>query len=366
MKKTIALLSIVATAVLTGYVYFINTPLPQPTKYSAQTDSTLKTARLVPLKSVVILSPDPDKDDQQAHFQNNAMKLQLKSVSKAFEKSIKYPVYSQPVNENQWDLLNPNAFVKNSRKLSKESDLSASIELSSYILFEDTPIELTVNISDSQQPVHLISYQAEIISQNKVVDTPALKIVSETDSSIVIKGRINTDSSSNWDSDLQIRINLDLNNNTNIFVSSFKYAQKLVELINISNSYVDSTDLVIPLEFEVNESGRYITSANLFSKKTGKPIAHLFTKENLSLSNTRMNLTVHSSLFRDINDSGPYELKNFSIKRLPSKPGDKTGYGYTRIKQANINGFELDRYSDEPYVNLQAQQRLEFLQQLAN
>ena len=79
-----------------------------------------------------------------------------------------------------------------------------------------------------------------------------------------------------------------------------------------------------------------------------------------------MKLSVHSSLLRDVDDAGPYVIRNFDIKRLPSRPGDKTGYGFSRIEKADINGFALDGYSNTPYTNLQSQQRLEFLEQLSN
>ena len=298
----------------------------------------------------------------------NIMQMQLASVATAFEKNIQYPVTSQPLNENSWDLLHPNEFVTHRKKLSKDSETTASVALNSYVIFAKQAVELTVTINNPDDVISLNSYHAEFISNNKAVGKLPLSVISKKDSNVVLQSNYTPgNESSAWSSEMAIKVTIDIGDDVeHILIANFKYSEKIVELIEVMDSYIDNTDLVIPLNFKVEESGRYITRANLFSLKTGKPIAHIFAKENLGLTNTQMKLSVHSSLLRDINDEGPYEIRNFDIKRIPARPGDKTGYGFSQIDKAKVNGFSLDQYSSETHVDLQAQQRLEFLQQLAN
>ena len=62
---------------------------------------------------------------------------------------------------------------------------------------------------------------------------------------------------------------------------------------------------------------------------------------------------------------GPYLLSGFNIRRSPSWPGDTAGFGSALESDYAVAGFALDSYSDEPYVDEQAQQRLQFLEQMS-
>ena len=347
------------------YLFFTGESQP----VNAQSKTRATPAPLNPETHVkpVSIVQTPVEEIKELPENTDIMKMQLASVATAFKTKIQYPIESQPLYENSWDLLHPNEFVTHTKKLSQDSELSVSVDLKSYVIYESQAIELSVTINSPEETINLHGFQAEFISNNKSVGSLPLNISSKTDSNLVLQSNYTPDNETQlWSPEMAIKVTLNVNNTDSILLANFKYSQKLVELTDVSNSYIDNTDLIIPLNFKVNEPGRYITRTNLFSKKTNMPIAHVFVKENLDSGNTQMKLSVHSSLLRDMNDAGPYELRNFDIKRLPSKPGDKTGYGYSQIEKANIKGFALDRYSNEPYVNLQAQQRLEFLEQLSN
>lgn len=335
----------------------------QPNNLQSQIQKSSPALNPEPRLKQFSIEKTPAEKIKELPENTDIMKMQLASVASAFKQKIQYPIESQPLYENSWDLLHPNEFVTHSRKLSQDSEISISVDLKSYVVYESQAIELSVIINSPEETIDLHEFHAEFMNKNKSVGSLPLSISSKTSSSIVLQSNYSPgDETKFWSPEMAIKVTLNINDNDSILLANFKYSQKLVMLTDVSDSYIDNTDLVIPLNFKVNEPGRYITRANLFSKKKNTPIAHVFAKENLDSGNTQIKLSVHSSLLRDMNDAGPYELRNFDIKRLPSKPGDKTGYGYSQIEKANVNGFSLDRYSNEPYVNLQAQQRLEFLE----
>jgi hypothetical protein len=51
--------------------------------------------------------------------------------------------------------------------------------------------------------------------------------------------------------------------------------------------------------------------------------------------------------------------------RMPSAPGEQTGYGSTSQASYPVSGFPLTSYSDEPYEDPATQQRIRFLEALS-
>jgi hypothetical protein len=51
---------------------------------------------------------------------------------------------------------------------------------------------------------------------------------------------------------------------------------------------------------------------------------------------------------------------------MPSSPNFTTEYGSASEDSYAINGYAFDEYDDVPYVDEEAQQRHEFLQQVGN
>lgn len=76
-------------------------------------------------------------------------------------------------------------------------------------------------------------------------------------------------------------------------------------------------------------------------------------------------LKVHTVTLRAKHAAGPYVLRDFDITRLPDTPGELTSYGSAAVESFAVRGFPLDSYSNEPYVDPEAQQRADFLKKLA-
>jgi hypothetical protein len=367
MKGRIVLfISIAAFALLVFGYLFIGTQTSQSTMTVDKREVKPVLPAVVKEDKKEVAESSDSEQKEEFEIASDAMKVQLKNVASAFEKSIKYPPWSQPLSEKNWDLLNPNAFIENSLPLDEEGNSSASLKLTSFVLFKGDPVEVTLTIQSSEELSGIESQQAELLSNHKTVASFMLSKTQTTENGIVLQGEYTPGSEvENWSEELQIKVLLDLGQGEpNMLVSNFRYAEKQAELTEINDSYVDSSELVIPLSFNIKQDGRYRVSANLYSVSTGKPLSHVYAKENLNNTNNSMDLKVHAGLLKDLNDPGPYELRDITISRLPSRPGDTTGYGSTQLESVPVNGFDLEDYSDEPYVDLQAQQRLEFLKNL--
>ncbi len=63
---------------------------------------------------------------------------------------------------------------------------------------------------------------------------------------------------------------------------------------------------------------------------------------------------------------GPYELKDIKLIRSPSAPKYLTQQGLVEVASFSIAGFPFSEYEDIPYVDEQAQARLDFLTQLGS
>ena len=74
---------------------------------------------------------------------------------------------------------------------------------------------------------------------------------------------------------------------------------------------------------------------------------------------------MHATTLREQGLPGPYVLTDINLMRMPAAPGEQTRYGSSQAESYPVNGFPLDSYSDEPYQDPAAQQRLEFLEKLS-
>ena len=133
----------------------------------------------------------------------------------------------------------------------------------------------------------------------------------------------------------------------------------------MGNSQQDGADLVIPAQFSVVDPGYYRVEANLMTGD-GEPVSHLDATFTLSRGAGIGLMKVHSAVLRAKGAAGPYRLSGIDVKRMPSKPGDATRYGSSRMPTYPVSGFPLDSYSNEPYVDPLVQQRVEFLRRLSS
>ena len=122
--------------------------------------------------------------------------------------------------------------------------------------------------------------------------------------------------------------------------------------------------LQIPVYVTTTQPGYHQLSAILFNAETGEPLVHLNAEKELLVERDMIPLQAHIAALKATGHQGPYLLKNFSLIRQPSEPDFTTRYGKVPSQAVPVDGFAFSEYRDEPYVDQEAQQRLEFLKKL--
>jgi hypothetical protein len=308
------------------------------------------------------------KTVNQDSWISEGARLQMADISQAYEENIRYPKYSKPLHKNDWNLLNPRAFVPSTTSLDFNEGLSAAIVLSEYIVSRDEDLPVEVQVSgkalNSVTPEFISVYLSDKGKHTKAL---ALTSVVSSEGMLTYSGIMDkTLFSDIANSEIMIIAELSFSNDEEAKVSAiFKLMGTEATLTSLSDSFVEGAHLMIPASFDVSTPGYYRIEANLFDKATQTPISHLNSAFLLTkLKNTGL-LKIHASTLRSKGFVGPYILTDFNITRRPAKPGDTTGYGRSEEDSFAIQGFDFSFYSEADYVDLKNQQRLEFLQKMA-
>jgi len=305
---------------------------------------------------------------QQDEWVVEGVKRQMNDISNAYAENIRYPKYSKPLHANDWNLLNPNAFVAKSTPLDLQEGLSAAIILPSYVINhqQDLPIQVLVNgglkddfkvksvfvflqgDNDKKQAVQLFAQSSNSNSFTFSGSYPATSFPEKSEAETLIFAEVH------FSNDEYVKIS-----------AVFKLVGNDAMLSSLDKAFVEGSHLMIPANFDVSVTGYYRVQANLFDEETKQPVSHLNSAFLLSKQKNTGFLRVHASTLRSQGSAGPYLLTDFNITRGPAHPGDKTGYGSSKEQSYKVEGFDLSHYSDEDYVDPQNQQRLEFLQKMA-
>ena len=312
-------------------------------------------------------SPDPESPESP----ENPMQEQLAEIASTYQRNSRFPTYSQPLTDNDWSALNPRAFIPEERPLSNAPSLRVSIELPHYIVDSnrDLPVQVIV-VSDASSsgapPLKATAVQVLVRSRN--ASSPPVLLVRTRE-----QGNVDTFAATIpatalapfANSEAEVAALLALSDGKNSSASTMiRLFQSTASLDAIGAAYNDGTHLVIPAFFQVMDAGMYRVQANLFTQ-TGAPVAHLNSTFSLSTGNVTGLLKVHATTLREQGLPGPYVLTDINLMRMPAAPGEQTRYGSSQAESYPVNGFPLDSYSDEPYQDPAAQQRLDFLEKLS-
>lgn len=138
------------------------------------------------------------------------------------------------------------------------------------------------------------------------------------------------------------------------------------ELHTASDSYVDGPWLRIPVSVSIKQEGYYRFEANLYSASTGQPLLHLLDEQEFSIGKSDFILSAHASALKKMRDEGDYLLKDLWLEQTPSPPDFENKPGIISTRSMRVTGFPFSEYSEEAYVDPEAQARLEFLQSISN
>lgn len=315
--------------------------------------------------------PEQSPDPEPSAAPKNPMQEQLAEIASAYQRNSRFPTYSQPLTDNDWSALNPRAFVPEERPLSNAPSLRVSIELPHYIV--DSNRELPVQVivvsdgsSSSAPPLKATAVQVMIRSRN-ASSPPVLLVKTRAQGNVdTFAATIPATALSPFvNAEVEVAALLALSDGQSSSASTMiQLFQSTASLDAIGAAYTDGTHLFIPAFFQVMDAGMYRVQANLFTQ-AGEPVAHLNSTFTLSAGNVTGLLKVHATTLTEQGLAGPYVLTDINLMRMPAAPGEQTRYGSSQAESYSITGFPLDSYSDEPYQDPAAQQRLEFLEKLS-
>ena len=309
-----------------------------------------------------VAPPTREPAEQPPATDASPMQHQLQEVAEAYRHSSRFPSYSVPLQESDWQLLNPRAFIPTEMPIKGEDDLSVRIELAHYIADIQQPLPVRVITSYADRPV-----QGVAIILGKGSSTTRLTIDSDQPGLRSFQGILQPETlAAAGTGEVAVIANLELAGGKRADLATVvELYRSDATLLRLGDAYVDGAHLMIPAHFEVHTPGLFRIQANLYDAESAAPVSHLNSSFALSGGKASGLLKVHAVTLRAQDAAGPYQLKDINIVRSPERPGVATGYGSAEAEAYQVNGFSLDSYSDADYVDPQTQQRLEFLDRLA-
>ena len=142
------------------------------------------------------------------------------------------------------------------------------------------------------------------------------------------------------------------------------YVQSVASVDYVGAAQIHEAYLHIPVYITTTNPGYHLVSANLYNAETGQALLHLSEQKELLIEHDYIELKGHVAALKVMGHEGPYELKELSLTRMPSRPNYTTEYGLVAQDSFTIEGFAFSDYQDSPYVDEQAQERLDFLAKL--
>ena len=146
--------------------------------------------------------------------------------------------------------------------------------------------------------------------------------------------------------------------------TSIEYISTMAAIEDVASAEIVDEYLNIPVYVATQKPGYHRVRGNLYDRETGEPLVHLRAEGQINSNADILTLKAHISALKAAGSEGPYELRDLSLQRLPSKPDYITEFGKAGQKVYDINGFSFSEYLDKPYVNEKSQRIAKELRRL--
>ncbi|MDD9154989.1 hypothetical protein PVK64_02120 [Aliivibrio sp. S4TY2] len=319
---------------------------------SVKTHQKIKAASARQLKKEVVQTKTDlislQEQDEVQKALPQELSRQFALLSKAYAEEMIYPSYSTPLLSNDKSYLEPNHFSEVKIPVLDGSH-KASLSLDKYRFSYPEPITVTLN---SDLAVDHIEYELLDPETRKSLTTQYTQ-------------ELTTEFSpqKEWPQEIRIKAVISFVDGKDTLTTDIQFSNPVAYVNSIEPPYSAGSDMILPLNIEVKESGNYRIRANLF-QQNGKPIASLNNKEKLSQGDAVFELKAHSSVLK--NDVTEFELRNITVEKMSDFPEEKTRYGTSRKTVFTISSFDISSLSDEPYqMSEQEKERLRFLNDIA-
>ena len=375
-KSLKALLSVVAVLFGIGGVFFLfgtDDSLPQPSVSISADESAHASSETVitvepglPLSKISQKTATDSDSEQENPYLNHEVKARLVQVADTYAEQIQYPTFSKPIpNLDALQKYLPNRSVAAERALDPKDGNSPHIRLKTdkHQYFEGETIMATV-ILTGLAGAPWIEVQGKLVAKGQSLGT-ADGVVDARNPGTYHMSFIDLDITPNSGMDeYRVVASVAIDGKNYEIGTPITYEVSVATVTNVGMAEIRGEYLYIPLHVTTTKLGYHELGANLYAASSGKPLVHLTAQQELQAANELMPLTAHVASLKAGRDEGPYILKDISFTRMPSPPDFITEYGKSLQSSYPVNGFPFDEYDDVPYVDEDAQQRLEFLRQL--
>ena len=335
-------------------------PQPEVIRTDAVTRQPEQTsARPAPAHDYAARPPQPAQQLPQD------MQAAIRNVADAYQQDSQYPPYSIPLSEAHSELLYPDAATASTRDLTIYGlPGSLSVSLSAYRYRPGDIIEADVHLRGD----HTLFTQVARVSlslrdkDNQLLQP--LSAASTTTSAEEWLYHARVGAQKDWPTELNLTAEVFLTNGESLKQSApFQLFVPVAEITGLGNSSRHDNELIIPVQIKNAQPGFYKLGAALLYADH-KPIAYVQGKGRISGSSGTLELKVWGALLAQMPDKARLELGSFQLRRIPEKPGPAVGFGSSKQAFYTVGDINPADYSDLPYRNEQALQRLQFLQSL--
>ena len=293
-------------------------------------------------------------------------KARLIQISKSYSEDIKYPENSKPIrNSHELDKYTPNKSTPSNRSTNIKDPNSPVISLvsSKHQYFLDEDINASANVSNLEQNTS-IKVSARLISNGQSIAQANVSQHHEIQGQYDIEFPSFLSSQITASSSLRIVANFIIDQQSYEIGTPIRYENVIAEIERVGQAFVNQAYLHIPVFINTKNTGYHLVSANLYNAENNQALVHLSEQKNLTYQNDFIELKAHISALTLMEHTGPYELRDIRLTRMPSKPDYTTEYGEVSQTAFSVNGFPFSDYLNEDYSNPDSQERLDFLNQL--
>lgn len=316
-------------------------------------------------------SPTQKAAEEINPYENEVIKAQVQQAADIYAENIKYPLTSQPIY-NPEDVREYEPFEQSEVSLpfplnnDDKNPIRISAATDTFQYFENDTVIIQVNISNAPKGV--------AIAVNGVVSGANGDLPSEIQ--FQSSGQNATQFSANFDTrkapkklltpEMSIKLNVVVGNRDLHTTVAFRYAIASARIVDALPAKPEGAELIIPLELEVFRGGYYFLNGVLEDADSGRPLIQLQSESRLPQGAATMYLKAHIAALKHQASEGPYILRRLQIYKGADVGEDFDAPASSSQSQFNISGFPFSDYSDEEYVDEQAQERLDFLRSLGS
>jgi len=310
---------------------------------------------VAPVESVL----QPEVIEEDTRYAGVEIKSQVGEIADHFEQMIQFPASSIPIfSHDAISKYVPNqaseiSYEEGGDKISMVTDQyryakNQNVFVDVITTAEDSNIEVNVSLLHAGNAVA----QTELITQKDGLWRYELTPQVSYDNN----------------GDLLVVASLTTNVNT-LTVSAAIVIESQTETIatvtSMDKSYVDAEWLAIPFTASVHQPGFYRLEANLYSKKTNKPLLHLFSESELKAGAGSFELRAHWAALKVMGEFGDYIVKDFWFTKMPSPPDFETKRAEVQFSQMTVTGYPLNSYEQIEHHDSEAEARLTFLESIS-